>query len=657
MAENTISLQAGGATDETSPLMVALQGDNGNYNGSSDASPAPSEDSVQSTQLWEELEKPWPSTYERSIALLSSPVLQKTQIDLYTKSPKPGSTPAALSRRRDLRRGYYTPEGGRFFPPRKMSIDAHSDREQGFRKEIEKVKSLDFAAKKGQFQQFQKEQERKALEAKKYRAKILKQKDEEDALMSPGHAREKKRDRQKLIEQAEAMLHDGKATMMQCIFNLANILMGVGLLALPFAMKSAGWLGGIFCICVFGLITWRTSILIGRELNGDPRPAHVFVDSPFKSPLQPGSVPEARMYPPISSFPDIARASFGESGCLALSVVLYFELFSCICIFFVTMGDHLHELFPAVSATTHVLIVGTISIIPAVVLRTPTLLSYLSMVGTFATIAVVLSVVASAFAEGDMSESVAKNFELGDGPYHILWDSSGIAMAFGLVAYCFSGHAIVPSIYTSMKKPQDFEKMVTVTFAVVLVACLCVGASGYYMFGSTVLDQITLSLQRSSHAGSAMKALTWLMVLTGKQFFRSVRFDEIAHHVTDKCTCSTLVSAFSKTTLTMFPLALGMEEILAPYLTSERMVAFTSTLIKLVLTGLAMFIGIYVPSFSFLCALVGMICTMSVSVIFPAAAHLNMFYSKLSLLDKVLDISFVVIGTVMAVVGTIVTVA
>lgn len=106
----------------------------------------------------------------------------------------------------------------------------------------------------------------------------------------------------------------------------------------------------------------------------------------------------------------------------------------------------------------------------------------------------------------------------------------------------------------------------------------------------------------------------------------------------------------------MFPLALGMEELVAPYLTSDRWVQLASALIKLTLTCLAVIVAIYVPSFSLLCALVGMICTMTVSVIFPAAAHLRMFGSKLTLADKSLDVVFVVIGVVMAIAGTIVTI-
>jgi vesicular inhibitory amino acid transporter len=77
--------------------------------------------------------------------------------------------------------------------------------------------------------------------------------------------------------------------------------------------------------------------------------------------------------------------------------------------------------------------------------------------------------------------------------------------------------------------------------------------------------------------------------------------------------------------------------------------------VKLTFTVLALTVSIYVPSFSFLCALVGMICTMSVSVIFPAAAHLRMFWSRLTLVDKIMDSIFVIFGSVLAVVGTFAT--
>jgi vesicular inhibitory amino acid transporter len=98
-----------------------------------------------------------------------------------------------------------------------------------------------------------------------------------------------------------------------------------------------------------------------------------------------------------------------------------------------------------------------------------------------------------------------------------------------------------------------------------------------------------------------------------------------------------------------------MEELVAPYLTSDGMVHTTSAVIKFVITSLAVFVAICVPSFSFLCSLVGMICTMSVSVILPAAAHYKLFETKLKWWEKLLDGIFVAIGFFLAVAGTVAT--
>lgn len=130
----------------------------------------------------------------------------------------------------------------------------------------------------------------------------------------------------------------------------------------------------------------------------------------------------------------------------------------------------------------------------------------------------------------------------------------------------------------------------------------------------------------------------------------AIPFAETSH----LCLCT--LHANSKTTLTIFPLAIGMEEIFAPYFTSEGAVEFMSSIIKFVITALALLVSLYVPSFSFLCALTGMICTMTVSVIFPAAAHWKLFYHHIAWWEHGSDAIFVILGSVMAIVGTIQTV-
>merc|ERR1712241_1384876 len=230
------------------------------------------------------------------------------------------------------------------------------------------------------------------------------------------------------------------------------------------------------------------------------------------------------------------------------------------------------------------------------------------MGGSFSTFGLVLGVLISAVYKGDISEEVGESEEISDFS-RIMWRTGGIPTAFGLTAFTFAGHGVVPSIYISMKNPQDFEKMVTYAFLAVTILCFVVAISGYYMFGSTVEDQITISLEKADGDNNSMKILTGLMILT----------------------------AFSKYSLNQFPLALGIEEIVAPFVTSEKSMESVSSLIKIILISTGLAVSVFIPSFSYICSLVGLTCTMIVSIIFPAAAHLILFLSGLSWSEKAFD--------------------
>jgi hypothetical protein len=122
------------------------------------------------------------------------------------------------------------------------------------------------------------------------------------------------------------------------------------------------------------------------------------------------------------------------------------------------IGDHLHSLFPAISSTTHVALATVIMLVPTILLRTPTLLSYFSMIGTFATIAVFLIIIRAAVIEGDIADEVAEKQGLPE-PDRVNFRPQGLILSLGIISYCFSGHVIVPSIYSSLRKPQEFERI------------------------------------------------------------------------------------------------------------------------------------------------------------------------------------------------------
>lgn len=534
----------------------------------------------------------WPNTYEQSIALLARTIQSPENIEKLTQSPKPGASPALY---RLVRQEEAAHSEDYAFPPLAFGGKAHS---------------LDFSATSNRLSQSLQAHAEKDELAKQYRASVL------DMTTN-----EKKSTAESInMGKEQSTSTDGKSSMIQSTFNLVNIMMGMGLLGLPYVFRMGGWLGGTLCLLTFSAVCWRTAILIGRELNGDPRPLGTLKPS------------DQLLREPLASFPDLAYAALGPAGRVVISCVLYFELFSATCVILVASGDHLHELLPNIASGTLVKITAALSLFPTVVLKTPALLSYLSVVGTIATILLVLTVVAAFAIEGDLTDDVHRKEQVmgtieqadTENSFFTSFRLLGMPVAIGMTGFTFAGHAVVPAIFSSMRNPHEYERMVTVSFSIVTTSCLAIALSGYFMFGDLVESEVTLSLAENSRAAKAMTFLTGLMVLTG----------------------------FSKITLTMFPLALGLEELVTPHLSSERMVDVVSAGLKFALTGAIMLVAVYVPNFAFLVAITGMVCTMTVSVAFPAAAHLKLFRGHLSVEEQIVDYIFLIAGVFFAVVGT-----
>lgn len=630
----------------------------------------------------EEIKNPWPATFQRSVAILSKPILDKELVAFASESihilpPTKLKRNTSLS---DLNRGWRTPDPS----PESKWVEKASRRleeewKASFGSEGEEEGEEhhdDVFERMGLTRTLtmppsQKPQQQLQITMPRTKEYYGPKGDDDTTDMEKGPG-------EKTSSSSSPSSIATKATLRQCIFNVANTLMGMGIISLPFCLRSAGWAGGLSILIVFGGVTGWTSVLIGRVLNGDPRSRSLLFknDAAYDTETTTTTiatrgdvgngahrrrggddvdvVPAAavvRLRRQLTSFPDIAREAFGQKSNIALSSLLYFELFSALSVFFVSLGDHLHSLIPSISTTRHMIACAVLLVIPTVVCKTPRLLSYLSAVGTFTTVSLVLSVFVAAVWEGDISDQMVVVGGGGGGggvteaivgttaagiattqqhqSFHTVFIPTGLPIALGLVAYCFGGHAVVPTIYNSMAQPRDYERVIGYSYVLVMTCCIMVSTSGYYMFGSTVSDQVTLSLERAPiDAESAMRVLTWLMVVT----------------------------SLSKFTLYLFPLALGVEEIIAPYVSTDQVMELSFMVIKLGCIVVALFVGICIPSFAFLCSVIGLICTVTVSVIFPAAAHLKLFGPHLKFWEKCVDYLFVLGGLAVAIFGTIATV-
>ncbi|CAO3616020.1 unnamed protein product [Cunninghamella echinulata] len=252
-----------------------------------------------------------------------------------------------------------------------------------------------------------------------------------------------------------------KSTFIQSVFNSINILAGVGILALPLAFKYTGWIIGmsIFFFCL-GLTNY-TAKLVGRCL-------HAFPDS--------------------QTYGDMAYNSFGYKGRILVSALFISELITCSVGLVILLCDGLESLFP--DSHPILLKVVAFSILTPMLFIPVRHLAYTSLIGIMSVFFIILVLLIDGFSKPDSPGSL---FEAADTSM-LPMDWMFVPKSFGLFMACFAGHAVFPTIYRDMQKPQQFTRMVNFTYLITAIIYFLVGFCGYRMFGSATMQEITQNL-------------------------------------------------------------------------------------------------------------------------------------------------------------------
>ncbi|KAH7537456.1 hypothetical protein FEM48_Zijuj03G0094600 [Ziziphus jujuba var. spinosa] len=265
----------------------------------------------------------------------------------------------------------------------------------------------------------------------------------------------------------------------QAVLNGINVLCGVGILSTPYAAQQGGWLG-LSILFLFALLSFYTGMLLRYCLDSEPG---------------------------LETYPDIGQAAFGSAGRVAISIVLYVELYACCIEYIILESDNLSSLFPNAQLSfggfelnSHLLFafMTTIAVLPTVWLRDLTVLSYISAGGVIASILVVFCLFWIGAVDGVGFENRGTTLNLATLP-----------VAIGLYGYCYSGHAVFPNIYTSMAKPNQFPAVLLTCFGICTVMYAGAAVMGYKMFGESIESQFTLNLPQDK---VATKIAVWTTV-------------------------------------------------------------------------------------------------------------------------------------------------
>ncbi|CAL8465508.1 g5044 [Coccomyxa elongata] len=387
----------------------------------------------------------------------------------------------------------------------------------------------------------------------------------------------------------------GNASFFQAVMNVLNILTGVGLLSIPFALRQAGW-AGLGILWLLGIVTNYT----GKALVE----CHDEVSRRAKAESTNGSPP------PMIGYEDIGAAAFGALGRTIVSSVMYIELLGTCALLFILEGDNLFQLMGtrwAPSSGAYMVLAAAV-MVPTVWLPDIKSLSYLGFAGITATFTVTAAVAYTLLTGGYTAGSATS-----------MGNWATLPLVFGIMAFVYSGHGVFPSVRASMKRPQLFPKVLDAAYLVVGALCTFIGAAGYYMYGNAALDVVTFNLPKGLLA--------------------------------TLCASLILVNPVAKFAITLDPVAVAANTSLATF-TQGVPAGLRRFAVRTAMAGGCLAAARFVPFLAYVMSLIGSFLTISVSVIFPAACHLAIFRGKMSRRRLLWNYAVVAIGVMCALSGT-----
>ncbi|KAK1414084.1 hypothetical protein QVD17_29824 [Tagetes erecta] len=383
--------------------------------------------------------------------------------------------------------------------------------------------------------------------------------------------------------------HMSGASFTSTCFNGINALSGVGIVSLPYAMASGGWLSLILLLLIASS-AFYTGLLIQRCMDTDPT---------------------------IKSYTDIGDRAFGKTGKAIVSITMNLEVYLIVTGFLILEGDNLSNLFPNmklvvyghhISSTCGFILLVSLIILPTCWLKNMSILSFVSASGVLAS----MIILGSVFWAGAVDD-------IGFQEKGKLVNWNGLPSAISLYAFCYSAHPIFPTLYTSMRNQRQFSKVLFLCFALCTVTYSLMAVIGYLMFGSNAASQITLNLP-TNHMSSRVAI------------------------------CTTIVTPIAKYALFLAPIVNDIEARFQPSYNNKRMCSFLTRTALMIST---IIVALCLPFYGPLMSLVGALLSASTSIIIPCACYLKIsgIYKRIGV--EMVIVGFVLLsGLIVAVVGT-----
>jgi vesicular inhibitory amino acid transporter len=395
----------------------------------------------------------------------------------------------------------------------------------------------------------------------------------------------------------------GQSTLPQTIFNSVNVLIGVGLLTLPLALKYSGWVIGMIFLAWSAVVTSYTAKLLAKCLD---------VDSS------------------LITFADLAYVSFGNKARIAVSMLFSLELLAACVALVVLFADSMDALITGYGVFTWKIVCGVI-LIPLSFLPLR-MLSFTSILGVMSCFSITLAVWADGLIKSEAPGSLRQPMT----QYLFPENWMTIPLSFGLLMSPWGGHSVFPNIYRDMRHPYKYRRGVNITYIFTFAIDIAMACAGILMFGDGVSEEITNNIFRTSGYPAGVSVFIAICIAIIPLTKVPLNARPIVSTLEVLFGLDTRAMAVSSSLNGMSGLNRGL---------------FKVTL-RIVTIVVFVIIAIVFPSFDRIMTLLGSVACFSICIILPLAFHLKLFGKDIGTTEKTLNWALIIFSTILAIVST-----
>ena len=268
------------------------------------------------------------------------------------------------------------------------------------------------------------------------------------------------------------------------VANVFNIFVGAGVLALPFAVASSGWLGLALLLSV--------SCMANYTVRG---------------------LSEVAMHTGFDGYGQMASATFGVRGRKLVNLLLLVDIGSLLCVLLLLIGENLYLIMPATASQASWTVLAGLGVLPTMFVDLSGI-SWLSLFGDCCQLLLFGAMVSNAGC-GATADSGAASCGT-------VVAERGITLSAGLYIYAWAGHPVVPSIVGGSREEQErFGGVANAACALIFGWLALFGGVGYALFGRAVPSNV---LQAFDPAGATRSVAAAALALNMFFTFALVRF-------------------------------------------------------------------------------------------------------------------------------------